>query len=480
MTRTTQERLDQRPATELARMIRAREVSPVEVVEAVARRIEQTEPQLNAFITTTIEQALDAARAAEAAVRADRPLGPLHGVPFSVKDLLNTAGVRTTFGSLAFEHHVPVASCVAVQRILDAGAILIGKTTTPEFGHKPLTEAPLFGRTRNPWALDRTPGGSSGGAAAAVAAGCAPIAVGTDGGGSTRIPAAACGVVGVKQTLGVVPHDQTPDAFGLLAYIGPIARTVPDAGLLLEVMAGPHPSDPHSHGRRLRGLAAAARDGARLTGTRIGYLPLLGNRAVDGETRRLVDAAVGALEEQGARVEPIEEALPPTYAIWGPLTFSIWAQRFGRYEAELGARMSESLRRWMAEGRRASALDVQAAMEDRTTLYRHVEGWLERFDFLVTPTLACPALALDHDPAGEVHIEGVPCGGLREGWYPYTHPFNLTGHPALTVPCGWTAAGLPVGLQIVGRYLDDAAVLGVARAYELVRPWAPHYESLPI
>lgn len=284
-------------ATELVRLMRRREVSPLEVMEAVARRMGATEPHLNAFITETIDRAMTAARRAERASGDD--LGLLHGVPFSVKDLLNTGGVRTTYGSFAFEQNIPPRSCVAVQRIEDAGGILIGKTTTPEFGHKPLTEAPLFGRTHNPWNLERTPGGSSGGAAASIAAGVGPLAVGTDGGGSTRIPAAACGAVGVKQTLGVVPHDQTPDAFGLLAYIGPITRTVADAGLLLEVMAGPHPSDPHSHGRALDGLAAAAEHGISLRGARIGYLPLLGNERIEAETRGLVDAAVAALEGGG-------------------------------------------------------------------------------------------------------------------------------------------------------------------------------------
>lgn len=465
-------------AQDLAAAVREREISPVEIIDAIEARVETTEPVLNAFITLDFERAREAAAAAEREVASGRPLGPLHGVPFSVKDLLDTEGLRTTFGSFAFEHNVPGRSVAAVRRLAEAGAVLFGKTTTPEFGHKPLTEAPLFGRTSNPWDPGCTPGGSSGGAAAAVAAGCGPIAVGTDGGGSTRIPAAACGVVGVKQTLGVVPHDQTPDVFGLLAYIGPIARTVSDAGLALEVMAGPDSGDPHSIGREVSGVAAAALHGLSVRGLRIGYLPLLGNSRIDPETRALVDDAVAVLEREGANVEVIDETLPPTYHIWGPLTFSIWAQRFAKHEQVLGDRMSDSLRRWMAEGRAASALDVQAAMEGRTTLYRHVEQWLARFDFLVTPTLSRPAVSIEHDPSGEVEVAGELCGGLREGWYPYTHPFNLTGHPAVTVPAGWTTAGLPVGMQLVGRYLTDGEVLGVARTYELARPWQSHYRVL--
>lgn len=467
-----------RSALEIAGAIRLGEISPVDVLDSVAARIESTEPMLNAFITLDLERARKRAKRAEQELDQGHPVGPLHGVPFSVKDLLDTEGLRTTFGSFAFEHNVPTRTVRAVRRLEEAGAVLLGKTTTPEFGHKPLTEAPLFGRTVNPWDVNLTSGGSSGGSAAAVAAGCGPLAVGTDGGGSTRIPAAACGVVGVKQTLGVVPHDQTTDVFGLLAYIGPIARTVADAGLALEVMSGPDSADPHSYGREIAGTAAAALHGLSVRGMRVGYLPFLGNERIDSETARLVEEGVGILEKEGAHVEVVEESLPPSYHIWGPLTFSIWAQRFGRHEETLGDRMSESLRRWMAEGRRVSALDVQSAMEGRTTLYRHVEGWLARFDFLATPTLSRPAVPIDHDPAGEVFVDGVLAGGLREGWYPYTHPFNLTGHPAVTVPAGWTKAGLPVGLQLVGRYLGDAELLGVARTFELARPWQRRYEVL--
>jgi aspartyl-tRNA(Asn)/glutamyl-tRNA(Gln) amidotransferase subunit A len=478
MSATRDDPLWQLDAVTLAHMIRARDVSPVEVMQAVAERTESVNAWLNAFITLELEQALDAARAAERAQMRGAELGPLHGIPFSVKDLLNTAGMRTTFGSFAHEHNIPSVDCVAVRRLREAGAILVGKTTTPEFGHKPMTEAPLFGRTANPWDVTRTCGGSSGGAAASVAAGCTPLAVGTDGGGSTRIPAAACGVVGVKQTLGVVPHDQTPDSFGLLAYVGPITRTVADAGLMLDVMAGPHRSDPHSHGRALTGMGAAAVTGIQLAGLRVGYLPFLGNTVIDPQTRALVDSAVKAFEGAGAHVELLTEAFPSTLSVWGPLTFSIWAQRFAGFEAELGERMSETLRIWMAQGRATTGLQVQAAMEARTMLYRHVEAWLERFDVLLTPTLACPAPPIDCDPMASLTIDGQEAGGLRDGWYPYTHPFNLTGHPALTVPCGLTPGGLPVGLQLVGPYLSDAMLLGAARAYEQAAPWAEQYRAL--
>jgi len=388
-----------------------------------------------------------------------------------VKDLCNTAGVRTTFGSFGYEDNVPEADIVAVARLKAAGGIMVGKTTTPEFGHKPLTEAPLFGRTVNPWNTERTCGGSSGGAGAAVAAGMAPLAVGTDGGGSIRIPAACCGLVGVKQTLGVVPHDQTPDVFGLLAYVGPMARTVADAALMLEVMAGPHRSDPHSLGRALSGLAAAGQPRGDMRGVRIGWRPFLGNDRIDGETLALCEAGVKALAAIGAEVIDHEAAFTNTLPVWGPLTFSIWASRFGALEKRLGNRMSSSLRTWMAEGGKYSAIDVQDAMALRTRVFREVEAWFEDIDLLVTPTLSRPAIRADQDPLEPIEIEGTPAGGLRDGWYPYTHPFNLTGHPAVTVPCGWTADGLPVGLQIVGPWLSDARILRAAALFEEAMPW---------
>jgi len=246
-------------AAELAALIARRAVSPVEIVDAVVGHIERAQPALNAFITVCGQEAHAAAKGAEAAVMRGDTLGPLHGVPFAVKDLVNTKGVRTTFGSVALAENVPSADSPAVARLKAAGAILVGKTTTPEFGHKCFTEAPLFGRTANPWDLSRTCGGSSGGAAAAVASGLAPIGIGTDGGGSSRIPAACCGVVGFKQTLGLVPHDLTPDGFGNQSHITPMTRTIMDTALMLQAMAGPHPCDIRPYVFRPQSLQARPR-----------------------------------------------------------------------------------------------------------------------------------------------------------------------------------------------------------------------------
>src|SRR6266404_6852031 len=294
-------------AAELAALIAQRVVSPVEIVDIVLDRIEKTQPTLNAFITVCADDARTAAKGAEAAVMRGDTLGPLHGVPFAVKDLVNTKGVRTTFGSVALAENVPSADSPAVARLKTAGAILVGKTTTPEFGHKCFTEAPLFGRTANPWDQSRTPGGSSGGAAAAVAAGLGPIGIGTDGGGSSRIPAACCGVVGFKQTLGLVPHDLTPDGFGNQSHITPMTRTVMDTALMLQAMAGPDPCDPHSLGLPAPDFVSGAKAEGDLRGVRIAWRPLLGNSMVAGEVRTACEAALTAFTALGAIVEPVAD-----------------------------------------------------------------------------------------------------------------------------------------------------------------------------
>src|SRR5712692_5655730 len=236
----------QTDALTLAQRIRTKQLSPVAVVDAVLQRIDALQPSVNAFITVTADEARDAARRAEAAVMAGERLGPFHGVPFSVKDLLFTKGVRTTMGSRIFADQVPAEDAVPVRRLQEAGAILIGKTTTPEFGHKPLTDSPLFGVTRNPWDLSRTAGGSSGGAAAAVATGQGPLALGTDGGGSIRLPAACCGIVGLKPTLGRVPNIHAGDLFSTVSYVGPMTRTVADAAACFDAIVGFDAGDPYS------------------------------------------------------------------------------------------------------------------------------------------------------------------------------------------------------------------------------------------
>jgi aspartyl-tRNA(Asn)/glutamyl-tRNA(Gln) amidotransferase subunit A len=466
-------------AAELAARIAQRVVSPVELVDIVLDRIEKTQPTLNAFMTVCADDARAAAKAAEAAVMRGDTLGPLHGVPFAVKDLVNTAGLRTTFGSWALADNVPRADSPSVARLKAAGAVLVGKTTTPEFGHKCFTEAPLFGRTANPWDLARTCGGSSGGAAAAVAAGLGPIGIGTDGGGSSRIPAACCGAVGFKQTLGLVPHDLTPDGFGNQSHITPMTRTVMDTALMLQAMAGPHRCDPHSLGLAVPDFVAAARPDGDLKGVRIAWRPLLGNTILSREVRDACEQALAVFAELGAIVEPVDDNFTGTEPIWLILTQSFWNARFRRYVAQFGNRMSETLLRQMDNGAGHTAVELQEAMFERTRVFREIQDWFERYDIVATPTLSRTALAIDHDFFAPIEIDGQVADTVRNAWYPYTLPFNLSGNPAVTLPCGFDADRLPIGLQLIGPHLGDAKLVRAAALFEQARPWAAERPQIP-
>jgi len=468
----------QRPAHELAGLIASKAVSPVDLTKVVLERIDRLQPTLNAFITVCHDAALDAARQAEQAVMDGKPLGPLHGVPYAVKDLVNTAGVRTTFGSLLYEHNVPDEDAVAAARMKAAGGILLGKTTTPEFGHKSLTDAPLFGRSCNPWDLSRSCGGSSGGAAAAVAAGLGPIGIATDGGGSTRIPAACCGLVGLKQTLGTVPHSQVQDAFGNYTYVTPLSRTVMDTALQLATMAGADPSDPWSIGLAPQDFVAAARVEGDLRGRRILWSLTLGNATVAHDVRAAFEAALRRFEALGAELVELNEAVPAMEPIWRVINHASWRARFGALIRDHGARMSPSLLRQVEVGAQWSAVDYQRAMFERTALFRRVQGWLDENEVLLTPTLARTALPLEQDPFEPIEIDGTVVGELRSNLFPYTLPFNITGHPAMTVPCGFGRDGLPIGLQIVGRLHDEPTVLRIAALYEAAEGWTKRWPEL--
>lgn len=468
-----------RSASELARQIKEKQISPVEVTRAILARAERAQPVLNAFITICADEAMAAARTAEAAVMRGDELGPLHGVPFTVKDLVNTAGIRTTFGSYVYEHNVPDTDAIAVTRLKAAGAILVAKTTTPEFGHKPLTEAPLFGRTRNAWSADHTSGGSSGGAATATAAGIAPLAISTDGGGSTRIPAACNGVVGFKKSLGLVPHETAPDAYGNTSYIDPTTRTVRDCAQMLEAMAGTDPSDPHSYFLPSTGFVAAV-DGARdLAGIRVAWRPHLGNTLVDHEVLAACQQAARGFSEHGAIVTEMEDDFEPTEPVFQTLWSSLLNARYRKFVPEFGERMSETLLRQMDQGRDTSGEAVLQCIFARTSIYRQVQGWFDDVDIILTPTLSRTALDIDHDFFGDVIINNKPAGTVRQAWYPYTHPFNLSGNPAITLPAGFSSDGLPIALQLVGRRGEDALLLKAAALFENASPWADHHPPLP-
>jgi aspartyl-tRNA(Asn)/glutamyl-tRNA(Gln) amidotransferase subunit A len=453
-------------ATAMAAAIARKEVSPVEVVDAVLSRIERLNPVLNAYCTVTGAQARQEARTAEQKVLKGEPLGLLHGVPVSVKDTLWTAGVRTTMGSAIYADFVPTEDAVIVARLKAAGAILLGKTTTPEFAHKGLTDSPLFGVTRNPWSTAHTCGGSSGGAGAAVAAGMGPLAVGTDEGGSIRIPASFCGVVGLKSTFGLIPRVPLGVA-ELLTHLGPLARTVADTALFLTATAGRDDRDGWS-------ITSPSTDymgqiSQPIRGLRAAWSPTLGYAVIDPEVQRLTEAAVKRLPDLGWEIEQRDPGFPDPHQIADAFRHPGLAAALGGHLATERARMDPSLIALVESGQRLSAADVANALFQRQELWARMHQFFQGYDLLITPSVAIPPFAAGAPAPTEV--AGRPAS--RRSWTAFTYPFNLTGNPAITLPCGWTAEGLPVGLQLVGRRLEDGLVLRAAAAFEALAPWAP-------
>jgi aspartyl-tRNA(Asn)/glutamyl-tRNA(Gln) amidotransferase subunit A len=457
------------PATELVAMIRDRQVSPVEVVEALFSRMERINPLLNAYCTVTAEKARQEAKAAEQAVmRAARQpgheLGALHGVPCSIKDVTYTAGVRTTLGSKLYEQYIPTEDAPVVERLKAAGSIVVGKTCTPELGWKGVTDSPLFGITRNPWNRGVTPGGSSGGAAAAVAAGLGPLATGTDGAGSIRIPASFCGIVGHKPTFGLVPY-YPPSAAELVAHVGPLTRTVRDAALMLDVMSGRDDRDRHSlPAEEGSYLAACTED---IKGLRLAWSATLGNAPLDAEVRRIVEQAVRRFTDLGCVVEAASPAIADPAETIGMLFYCGVAGRIAAQPDGWRAVVDPGLVRIVDEYRPRTAYDLTQALAQRNALWDTIRPFFERFDLLLTPTMPLPAFPVGRD------FPDTVAGQRRThlAWTPFTYPFNLTGQPAISLPCGWTSGGLPVGLQIIGRRLDDRTVLRAAAAFEAMAPW---------
>jgi len=466
------------PAVKAAALIRDRKLSPVEYVDAVLKAIDRANPKLNCFRAVMEEEARRDARKAEEAVTRGEKLGPLHGVPVGIKDLVDVAGVHTRHGSAIFEDNVAKADDVLVQRLRAAGAIVIGKSTTPEFGVKGLTDGPSFGITRNPWNLERTPGGSSGGSAAAVAAGLGPISLGTDGAGSIRGPASCSGLVGLKPTLGAVPADTTRDAFGNNVYAGPLSRTITDAAIMHQVLVGPSDKDPWTLSGPSQKPLSPKLAGIDLAGVRIGYIELTANPRLAADVRANTLASLAAWQELGATVEEVTEKID-------------WIEYEGRvlYQANFAVFCAQYLPKWqnrmdpvtlafMERGDKFSLADFRNAQFARTVLFRRIQSLLERYDFLVMPTNARTALDVTHDAANdEVVIDGVKCGITRQGWTSYQYPFNLTGHPALALPSGFGTDGLPTSVQIVGKWGAETDVLRLGALLEQTRPWAQHRPS---
>jgi aspartyl-tRNA(Asn)/glutamyl-tRNA(Gln) amidotransferase subunit A len=468
-------------AVTMAAEIRARRLSPVEVTQAVLERMERLEPTLHAYCTPTPELAMETARRVEAAIVGGQQVGPLAGVPVAVKDLICTRGIRTVSGSRAYEDFVPDEDDVVVERLKAADAVILGKTNVPEFGYSGVGHNPVFPATRNPWNTELTPGGSSAGSGAAVAAGMGPLALGSDGGGSIRIPSSFCGLYGLKASMGRVPlYPGTKDerlpgvsSWESLEHIGPMTRTVADSALLMSVIAGPDPRDRLS-------VPAGDVDWTRCTeggiqGLRVAYSADWGYAAVDPRVRAVVDDAVEAFERDlGCTVERVDPSWPHPYeAFWAIVANESDLRGLRAMVERIGAdnmtpHVVDFIRtEWTAE-QFTDALMVRKAVQNG--MWRLMQD----HDLLLTPTLAVPPF--------EVGIQGPEVIDGRSvepfEWLHFTYPLNFTGQPAASVPAGWTDDGLPVGLQIIGRHLDDSTVLRASAALEAARPWAQRWPGL--
>jgi len=450
-------------ATELIDLYRQRQLSPIEVARSTLDRISRVNPTINAFTTITDELALNQAAEAERAY-ANGTAAPLAGVPMSIKDLTPTRGIRTARGSLVDPNWIPETDAPVVERLYAAGAVMLGKTNTPELGWKGDSGNRVFGPTFNPWRLDRTAGGSSGGAAAAVAMGLGPLAQGSDGAGSIRIPAAFCGTFGFKQSFGLVPQFP-PSAVGDLSHLGPITRTVRDAALMLNAIAGSDARDRLSWSSGLdylRGIDAG------VDGLRVAWSPTLGHADVAPEVGRLTEAAARAFRDLGCEVVDVDPVVPdPT-----PIIDMMWSGAMaGYFEGRLERVRDQIDQGLLAVVERTESLpagQLAQAQQKRNDYYAAMRMFMEGFDLLLTPTLPRTAFTAGLDePADWKRSTLAPLD-----WTPLTYPFNLTGQPAATVPCGFDGEGLPVGLQIVGRWKDDPTVLRAAAAFEEVRPWS--------
>ena len=446
-------------AVELLDSYRKHELSPVEVTRAVLQRIEKLNPVLNAFCLVS-DEALKQAKESEGRWRAGQPRGLLDGVPVSIKDLILTKGWPTLRGSKAVDPKGPWNDDAPVTaRLREHGAVLLGKTTTPEFGWKGVTDSALTGVTRNPWNPQKTPGGSSGGAAAAVAAAMGPLAVGTDGGGSIRIPCSFTGLFGLKASFGRVPAWPL-SPFGTVAHVGPITRSVADAALMMNVIALPDARDWHALPYEPRDWRTGLERG--VADLRIAYSPDLGYATVDPEIAALVVSAVRTFSELGAKVEEKNPGFENPEAIFRTHWFSAAAYLVNTIPAAKRKLLDPGLLEIAEAGASVTAAEMLEAQMKRGALGAHMNLFHRDYDLLVTPTLAVAAF-----DAGREFPEGKT---RWIDWTPFSFPFNLTQQPAATIPCGFTKSGLPVGLHLVGRKYDDALVLRAARAFESARP----------
>ena len=453
------------PATQLAELIRTKQISPVEYMRSLLARIEAVDPKVNAFAYLAPDRAMDGARAAEAKLMSGERIGRLHGLPVTIKDLAITKDMPTQQGSLMYKDAQTAEDAPMVSRLRDEGGIVIGKTTTSEFGWTGVSHSPLTGITHNPWKFGMNAGASSAGAGAASAAGFGPLHQGSDGAGSIRMPAHFCGVFGLKPSFGRVPN--YPVSTGdMTSHNGPLTRTVADSALMMEVTSGPHPLDYTTLEAGPAAYLSRLHEGVK--GKRIAYSPDLGLARVDPDVAALVKAAALRFAELGAIVEEV----PTPWAAPGPeLIRFFWSAHLTRLKPRLetwASKMDPGLVACIEASTNVSVSEYQAARETKMAYIANIHRWFENWDFLLTPAVSVAAF-----PAEKLMPDHWPHHDWDwVSWAEFSYPFNMAWNPAASVPCGFTAEGLPVGLQIVGRRFDDLGVLQASAAFEAVQPWA--------
>jgi len=475
-------------AVDMVDAIKRQDLTSQEATEVIIERIEKINPLINAYCTPTFDIARESAKKADAAVKKGEKLGLLHGIPTSIKDEVETKGVRSTFGTVIFENYIPEEDDIAVARLKDAGMVMLGKTNTPPFGYAPITHNLIFGATKNPWDLTKTPGGSSGGAAAAVAAGLGPIALGGDGGGSIRIPSSFCGTFGIKPTFGRVPHlfAKLGGTAATLSQGGPLVRYVKDAALYLDAVVGPHHSDKFSTPKPNYSFLEKLKEPPKKY--KIGYSFDLGNMMVlDKEIKQAVLEGAEKLRQMDWVVEEsnlinLKDSTKKMLGIKRPKIRSpflvlgiIWASSFShildvtKLYKKWQDKMDPTLIEMCKMGEAFSAKDIKVSELQIEMMNENIAEHFKEYDILITPSTPITAVGAEGTLLDLVEVEGKKVS--TNAWAAYTYPFNLSGHPAASIPCGWHSNGMPIGMHIVGKRWDEVSILQVAKAYEKLAPW---------
>lgn len=465
-------------ATELLPRLKSGEIKSATLMRAVLDRVNRLDGKTNGITHVDPDLAMAEAEARDAALSAGEAPSALHGIPVSVKDLLKVKGLPIEMASYAFEGEIADDDAAGIARLRRAGAIPFAKSATPEFGHKVLTDSPINGVSRNPWDPSRSCGGSSGGTGIATSMGFGPIHVSTDGAGSGRIPASACGVAGLKPTWSAIPHETTPDIFGSLTVIGVMARTVPDLVLGFNAMKGPDRRDPMSLGSRADPVRLPADPRSALKGLRVRVVMRTVNDWLDPEVEAAVLEAAGLLKDSGVRDVGLIDN--PVHDINNALIFMRGYQyaRFGHLVKTHGEKLDRTAKMSLSANPSLTYESLAMSMRARTDIFHEIERQFDGADIYITPTVTTPSLAADQKQDDPLIVDGVDHGPLREAWYPYTVPQNVSGHPAISVPVGMSSKGIPIGMQIVGPWHSEERLLTIAAAIEAMLPWAGRWPPL--